>query len=88
MEIIISEAKAAKLTERARAAGYENAEQIIDALIAEPIEDPRGELTPEELRESAAVIARANEEIDAGGGVDAEEAFRQIGKKFGFEFTR
>ena len=72
-----------KLTIVAQAAGYEDVPAFISALAEEPTEDPCGTLTEQELRESVEMIERGNAEIEAGGGMDVEEAFDKIAKKHG-----
>ncbi len=77
-----------KLTTVVQAAGYVDVSAFIHAMADEPTEDPRGPLSEEELRESIAMIERGNAEIEAGGGMDAEEAFQKIGEKHGFKLPQ
>ncbi len=77
-----------RLTLVAQTAGYEDVPAFIRALADEPTEDPRGPLTEKELRESIAMIERGNDEIAAGGGMDAEEVFDKIAEKHGFSITQ
>jgi len=85
MEIIIPNEKVEKLTEVAIAAGFPDATALIDAIVDQPIEDPCGSLSENELRESAADCARLNEQMKAGTERDAREALTELGKKFGFK---
>ena len=73
------------LAKRAHAEGYANVDAFISALVGEPFEDPRGNLTEEELRQSVAELEAADASIDAGGGHDAQDAFIKLGREFGFE---
>ena len=72
------------LTARAQAAGYADVPALISALAGEPFEDPRGPLSEEELQRSVAELEAADAEIDAGKGIEADEAFRRIADKHGF----
>ncbi len=85
--IPLSDDQYKKLTIVAKAAGYEDVPAFIGALANEPSPDPRGPLSEKELLESAAMIERGNAEIEAGGGMDAEEAFRKIAEKHGLSFS-
>lgn len=82
--IQIPDEQFAKLTGVAQAAGYADLPAMISALAEQPILDPRGELTDKELSDSVAMIERGNAEIEAGGGIDAEEAFERIRQKHSF----
>ncbi|QEG37901.1 hypothetical protein [Bythopirellula goksoeyrii] len=71
----------------AKAAGYEDVPAFISALANEPTEDPRGRLSEKELLDSVAMIKRGNAEIEAGGGMAAEDAFRKLADKHGLTFS-
>lgn len=85
--IPITDDQYAKLANVAKAAGYEDIPAFIGALANEPTSDPRGPLSEKELHESVAMIERGNAEIEAGGGMEAEEAFRKLAEKHGLSFT-
>lgn len=83
MEISIPDDQYKKLSQRAVAAGYSDVPALIEALAEEPLDDPRGRLTEEKLRQSAAELAAAETSIEAGQGIDAELAMQQIAHKHG-----
>lgn len=83
MEISIPDDQYEKLNERAVAAGYADVPTLIEALAIEPIDDPRGPLSKQALRESVAELEIADASIDAGHGIEAEEVFRRIAAKHG-----
>ncbi len=56
--------------------------------LTSPTEDPCGPLFEEQLRESVARLERADASIDAGRGIDVEDAFRSIAEKHGFDLRR
>lgn len=73
-----------ELTARAQAAGFADVPALISALAGEPFEDPRGPLTTEQLKQSAMELEAADAEIDAGKGIEVDEAFGRIADKHGF----
>jgi hypothetical protein len=84
MEIIIPDDKFKKLTARARAEGYPDATALIESLAEEPAWDPRGALSNEQLNESVAELRASDVSINAGRGIEADEALRQIAAGHGF----
>jgi hypothetical protein len=84
MEITIPDDKFKKLTERARAEGYPDATALIESLAEEPAWDPRGPLSDAQLNESVAQLCAADASINAGRGIEADEALRQIVARHGF----
>lgn len=74
-----------KLSVAAQAAGFADVTAFVRALIAEPIEDPRGPLSEAELAASLNQCDRSMAEFDAGGGRDAEEAFVEMARKRGID---
>ncbi len=85
VSIPLSDDQFQKLNERAQAAGYADLPAMLHAFANESSEDPRGELTDEELSQSIAELEQADAQIDAGEGVEAEETFRSIAAKHGFK---
>ncbi|WP_148075035.1 hypothetical protein [Bythopirellula goksoeyrii] len=85
MQIDISQDDYDRLAKHADAAGYADVPAFISALASEPIEDPRGILSDEDLRVSISECEKAHADIQAGGGRDFREAILEIGRKFGFE---
>ncbi len=83
--IQLSDDQFEKLSTVVKVAGYEDVPSFLAAIADEPTEDPCGELSETELRESVEMIRRGNAAIEAGEGIDAEEAFRKIGEKHGFD---
>lgn len=83
MEINIPDDQYERLNERAVAAGYADVPTLIAALAVEPINDPRGPLGEQALRQSVAELEAADASIDAGHGIDAEEVFRRIAAERG-----
>lgn len=88
MEISIPDDQYEKLNERAVAAGYADVPTLIEALAIEPIDDPRGPLSEEALRQNAAELDASDASIDAGHGIDAEDGLGQISEKHGLSFGR
>lgn len=88
MEISIPDDQYEKLNERAVAAGYADVPTLIEALAIEPIEDPRGPLGEEALRQNAVELDAADASIDEGHGVDAEDALCRITEKHGLSLGR
>lgn len=81
MDISIPDDQYEKLAERAVAAGYADLSSFFEALAGEPLDDPRGPLSEQALRQSVAELDAADASIDAGKGVDAEQALMQIAEK-------
>jgi hypothetical protein len=84
MQIDISSEHYERLVHQAKAAGYVNLEGFIAALAEEPTADPRGPLTEDALRESAAECERGIAQIEAGGGRDVREALLTLGRERGY----
>lgn len=72
------------LARHAAAAGYGNVEAFIAALAEEPTADPRGPLTENELRRSAAECDRSIANIEAGAGRDLRQALLDLGRERGY----
>lgn len=83
MEIVIPDEQYEKLTERAVAAGYADVPSLIEALAIEPIDDPRGVLNEEALQQSVTELEAAEASIEAGLGIDAEEALHRVAERHG-----
>ena len=83
-EIQLSEDQYDKLMQHAVAAGYADVSAFLGALAHEPHIDPRGELSDQELRESAAECDGALEELKSNGGRDLREGLLEIGSKRGY----
>lgn len=83
MEIVIPDEQYEKLAERAVAVGYTDVPSLIEALACEPIADPRGVLDEEALQQSVSKLEAADASIEAGLGVDAEEALHRVAAKHG-----
>lgn len=88
MQINIPDDQYELLSQRAAAGGYADVSAFIGALANEPNQevlqnDPRGPLTPEQLRQSAAELEEADRSIDENGGIELEEAFRLLAQKHG-----
>ena len=77
-----------KLAAAAQAAGYDDVPALISAIAGEPIEDPRGELSEEELRESMEMIRRGEEDIGAGRTQPLREALEEIAQKSGLKINK
>jgi hypothetical protein len=73
-----------RLSRHATAAGFASVESFIVALADEPTADPRGVLTEDDLRQSAADCERGIAEIEAGGGQDLSHALHEIGRRRGY----
>lgn len=84
MQIELSNELYDMLAHKATVAGYESVPAFVEALAKEPTHDPRGDLTEQQLAESVVRLRAAEAAIDAGQGIDGEEAMRRIGKKHGF----
>lgn len=76
------------LADRARAAGYADVPGLIKALAAEPIDDPRGDLSPEELAESVRGLRESEADIAAGRVRPLRDAFIQMAEKHGLSIDR
>ncbi len=85
MQIDIPQEQYDKLTDLANAAGYADVVAFMVALAAESAQDPRGPLGEQELRESVARLKQADASIDAGEGIEAEEAFRRVAEKYAMQ---
>ena len=83
--IQISDDQFEKLAAVAQAAGYDDVPALISAIAGEPIEDPRGPLSEEELAASLEMIRQSEADIAAGRTRDMREALLEIGKKHGFD---
>jgi hypothetical protein len=88
MQINIPQEQYDKLAELANAAGHVDVSAFIAALAAEATADPRGPMSDEELRMSAAECERGIAEIEAGGGRDFREAMIEIGRERGFSLPK
>lgn len=84
MQIDVSAEHYDGLARHAAAAGYGNVEAFIAALANEPTADPRGALSEEELRRSAADCDSGIKAIEAGGGRDLREAILELGRQRGY----
>jgi hypothetical protein len=86
MQIIeLHDAQYLQLHEHALAAGYDSAEAFVRALAEEPTADPRGNLSEDELRQSAAECRHVYEQMRAGAPRDAKEALFELGDEFGLK---
>jgi hypothetical protein len=85
MEIRIPNDQYEKLALRAVAECYSDVPTFIEALADESIEDPRGPLSTEAIRQSVAELEAADTSIDAGQGTDAKEALQQIARSMALE---
>lgn len=83
MEIHLPDEKFEKLQVHAQAAGYKDVQGLLDALIGEPTTDPRGRLSQEELRESAAACDAIAEAMESGHEHDAKQALGDLGAELG-----
>jgi len=84
MQIDVSAEHYAGLVRRAVAAGYGNVEALLAALANEPTADPRGKLSEDEVRRSAAECDCGIQAIEAGGGHDLRDAMLELGRQRGF----
>lgn len=84
MQIDISTAHYEGLARHAAAAGYGNVEAFIAALAAEPTADPRGPLSDDDLRRSAAECDQGIAAIEAGAGRDLRQAMLDLGRERGY----
>lgn len=84
MQIDVSAEHYEGLVRHAEAAGYSNVEAFIEALANEPIADPRGPLSEDELRRSAAECDYGIATIEAGAGRDLREAMLEMGRQRGY----
>lgn len=89
MQIQISEEQYRKLTQVALTAGFEDVSAFLRSLAdgvatKEYPADPRGSLLDEQIEESVAQLKRADAAIDAGHGVDLEDAIESIASKHEF----
>lgn len=87
MQIDIPQDQYDLLTRQAVAAGFPDVPAFIAALAGDFTEDPRGPLSEEELSKSVARLKQADASIDAGEGIEAEEAFRRIAAKHGLQIN-
>ena len=69
------------LARQATAAGYTDVERYVTELVRALVYQP----SPEEIAENVARLECADSSIDAGHGIDAEDAFRSIADKHGFK---
>jgi hypothetical protein len=88
MQIEIPNEQYEALTERAQAAGYAGVPELIRALAIEPIEDPRGEMTEEELAESHRMLNESEADIAAGRVRPLRDALQEIAAKHGLTVDR
>jgi hypothetical protein len=88
MHIDIPNEQYQALAERARAAGYADVPGLIKALATEPIDDPRGDLSAEELAESVGVLRESEADIAAGRVRPLRDALTQIAEKHGLSIDR
>lgn len=73
-----------KLSEQAAAAGFTDIAAYIKTLVDEAAFDARCGMSDDEIRQSAEECRRIHAEMKAGAGRDANEAFTELGRKFGF----
>lgn len=76
-----------RLASLAQAAGYGDVDGLLASLAAEPIEDPRGLLTEEQLRESVARMEQGEADIEAGKGREMKDALNEIADKYGLKIN-
>jgi len=88
MQIEIPDDQYEALAERARAAGFADVPALIRALAAEPIDDPRGELSEGELAESLRMIRESEADVAAGRVQPLRDALQQIADKHGLTVDR
>lgn len=81
MEIILSTEQYQKLSDKALAAGFDDASAFVHALADQPPVDPRGAMSREELLASVAQLRAADAAIDAGQGISLHDAAKQISDK-------
>ena len=72
----------------AMAAGYQDVSAFIASFADEPIEDPRGSLSEEQLRKNVAAMERGEQEIDGGGGHEMRDAIIEISVKHDLNITQ
>ena len=77
-----------RLTLVAQAAGFTDVSAFIASFANEPIEDPRGMPSDEELRDNVAAMERGETEIATGGGHDMKNAMTEIADKYGLNIKR
>ena len=72
----------------AHAAGYDDVPAFIASFADDPIEDPRGTPTGEQLRENVVAMERGEADIAANGGTDMKEAIIDIAAKYDLDIKR
>ena len=71
-----------QLSAVAHAAGYKDLPSFMASFINQPIEDPRGKLNDEQIRENVAAMERGEAEIAAGDGHNMKDAIVEIAEKY------
>jgi len=84
MQIEIPQSEQDILARQATAAGYDDVECYVTEQVRALVYQP----SPEEIAENVARLERADASIDAGHGIDAEDAFRRIADKHGFKLSQ
>jgi len=84
MQIEIPQSEQEILVRQAVAAGYDNVERYVTEQVRALVYQP----TVEDIAENVARLERADASIDAGRGIDAEEALHSIATKHGFKLPQ
>lgn len=84
MQIEIPQSEQDILALQATAAGYDDVEHYVTEQVRALVYQP----SPEEIAENVARLKRGEASIDAGHGIDAEDAFRLIADKHGFKLPQ
>lgn len=84
MQIEIPQSEQDILARQATAAGYDDVERYVTEQVRALVYQP----SPEEIAENVAKLESADASIDAGQGIDAEDAFRSIAEKHGFKLPQ
>lgn len=84
MKIEIADDLYDKLTHKAAEAGYVDVTAYVSAVADGSVHEPRGPLAEADLQASVDRLKQADAAIDAGKGIDADEAMRRIAAKHAF----
>jgi len=77
-----------RLTAVAHAAGFDDVPGFIASFADDPIQDPRGTITDQQLRDNVAVMNLGDTDIATNGGIDMKEAILEIADKYDLDMKQ
>ncbi len=86
--IQVTDAQYQRLSALAQAAGFQDVSAFIASCAEVQVDDPRGTLPEDQIRENVSQIQRGETEIENGGGQKMKDAIVEIAGKHGLNVTQ